>query len=204
MIYRDQPNPEKVRKDTKYTVLFRGCLLRIESEVVQREQPSEDLTLNVVLEEGAKNAGDALRFFELAKKEHLPGWEHLLGTMTLGDKTLYGLQAADLLVSGAYKLERMNHRHKPTDIEQSPHVLPSGETGGAGFKEYRMPITKETLSNLAADFLKPPEQWETCRTRRVFQDVSFFTLPSTFKVKDQIPSLSLACSTLKLSSSTSN
>jgi hypothetical protein len=145
--------------------LLRACLLLFESEVVRYELPSKDITLNVVLEEGAKNAGDALRFFELAKKEHFQEWRHVLGTMTLGNKKMYGLQAADLHVSGAYKLERQHHRQEPTDIEKSPHASPAGKTTGPGFKEYRMPITKASLQNLAADFLKPPEQWQNMQEK---------------------------------------
>jgi Protein of unknown function (DUF3800) len=164
-LYKSQPNPRKLRQDTKYGVLFRGCLLVVESAVVRLQLPTKDLTLNFVMEAGAKNAADAPRLFELAKKEHLPQWAHLLGTLTFGDKTSCGLQIADLLVYSANRMERKDHADKPTDIEQSPHVLSPEEAASPGFKEYRMPIRKVSLKRLAADFLLPPEQWKNMQDR---------------------------------------
>jgi hypothetical protein len=118
-----------------------------------------------VLEAGAKNAADALRLFELAKKEHVPQWAHLLGTLTFSSKESFGLQAADLFVYYANMLERKDHWDKPTDIEKSQHVLPPGETVSRGFREYRMPITRDTLKSLAADFQLPPEQWANMQSK---------------------------------------
>jgi hypothetical protein len=164
-LYKSQPNPRKLRQDTKYGVLFRGCLLVVESAVVNLQLPTKDLTLNFVMEAGAKNAADAPRLFALAKKEHLPQWERLLGTLTFGGKTSPGLQAADLLVYSANRLERKDHSDKPTDIEKSPYVLSPGEVSSPGFTEYRMPITKVSLKHLADDFLLPPEQWANMQGR---------------------------------------
>jgi len=164
-IYKAQPNPRKLRKDTKYGVLFRGCLLVVESAVTQLELPTKDLTLNFVLECGHTSSGDAPRLFQLAKEEHLPQWAHLLGTLAFGDKSSYGLQAADLLVYYASRMERKDHADKPTDIEKSPYVLSPGETGSPGFREYRMPITQKSLKRLAADFLLPPEEWANMQSK---------------------------------------
>jgi hypothetical protein len=100
----------------------------------------------------------------LAKEEHLPQWAHLLGTLTFGDKSSYGLQAADLLAYYASKVERKDHADTPTDIERSPHVLPPGESG-RGFREYRMPVTQKSLKHLAADFLLPPKEWANMQSR---------------------------------------
>ena len=47
---------------------------------------AKDLTLDVVMEDGARNNADAHRLFELAKEAHLPEWRHLLGTLTFGTK----------------------------------------------------------------------------------------------------------------------
>jgi uncharacterized protein DUF3800 len=164
-LYKAQANPRRLRQDTKYGVLFRGCLLFVESAVTLLQLPTKDLTLDFVLETGVKNAADAPRLFELAKQEHLPQWAHLLGTLTFGDKSSCGLQAADLLVYYASRVERKDHADKPTDIEKSPYVLPPGETGRPGFREYRMPITQRSLKGLAADFLVPPEKWVNMQSK---------------------------------------
>jgi hypothetical protein len=164
-IYKTQPNPSRLRKDTKYGVLFRGCLQIMEGAVARSALATKDVTLNFVLESGHKNFADAPRLFEVAKKNHLPNWDHLLGTQTFGNKTWRGLQAADLLVYYASILERKNHSDTPSDVEQSPHVLPPGETGTSRYREYRMPITRETLKHLAADFLLPPEQWANMQSK---------------------------------------
>jgi hypothetical protein len=71
----------------------------------------------------AKNAGDALHLFELAKKEHLPPAAHLLGTLTFAGKNSCGLRTADLFAYYANKVERQDHGEHPSDIEQSDHVL---------------------------------------------------------------------------------
>jgi len=164
-IYKAQSNPSKLRQDTKYGVLFRACLQIIEGALALHALGMKDVTLNFVLESGHKNSADAPRLFELAKREHLPQWSHLLGTLTFSNKSSCGLQAADLVIYFASILERKDHAEKPTDIEQSPYVLPPGETGSPGFKDYRMPVTKESLRLLAADFLLPPEQWKNMQGR---------------------------------------
>jgi hypothetical protein len=105
-LYKRQPNPHKLREDSMYGVLFRGCLLLVELAVTGNKVPPPDLRLNFIIEGGNKNSGDVTRLFELAKKEHLPGCEHVLGTMTFGNKDVYGLQAADFLVYSANILER--------------------------------------------------------------------------------------------------
>jgi hypothetical protein len=154
-IYKGQPKTFKLREDTMYGILFRGCLLMVELAVTGNRTPPPDLRLDIVLEQGHKNSGDAIRLFDLAKKEHLPGCEHVLGTFTLGEKSILGLQAADLLVYGANRLEKNDHWTQPTDIEKSSFIVKAGEPTPPGFKEYRFPVRRKTLQMLHADFLLP-------------------------------------------------
>jgi Protein of unknown function (DUF3800) len=157
-LYKGQPKTFKLREDTIYGILFRGCLLMVELAVTGNQRPPPDLRLDITLEKGNKNSGDANRLFELAKREHLPGCEHVLGTFTLSNKSEYGLQAADLLVYSANKLEKKEHWTQPTDIERSSFVLGQGEPAPVGFKEYRFPIRRKSLQMLRADFLLPDSQ----------------------------------------------
>jgi len=163
-LYRSAPNPQRLREDTKYGVLFRASLLRIESTLAYDRASAKDFTLDIVMEDGAKNKADAPRLFELAKREHLPGWEHLLGTLTFGQKQIAGLQAADLLAYYASRLEREHHGNEPTAIEHSPYVLSAGQSIPK-FVNYRLPVTQDTLQHLRADFQLPPNQWANMQSK---------------------------------------
>jgi hypothetical protein len=54
-------------------------------------------TINFVLENGHRNAGDAQRLFKLYKADALPEWQQLVGTMDVSTKDSAGAQAADFL-----------------------------------------------------------------------------------------------------------
>jgi hypothetical protein len=163
-IYKSAPNPKKLRKDSKFGVLFRGCLSLIVSAVTTDLELAKQSTINFVLEDGAKNSGDAVRLFDLAKSNNLPEWSHLLGSITRGQKQSYGLQAADLVVYFSNIAERTDHRDKPTEIENSSHILSQGDPIPA-FKYYRMPIRKKSLTSLQTDFLLPRDQWVNMQSR---------------------------------------
>ena len=64
------PNPNRLRKDTKFGVLFRGCLWAILAAVTDNLEIARQSEVNFVLEAGAKNSGDAARLFQLAKGLH--------------------------------------------------------------------------------------------------------------------------------------
>jgi hypothetical protein len=44
-------------------------------------------------------------------------------------------------------------------------VLSRRETSSPGFTEYRMPIARESLKSLAADFQLPPDQWANMQSK---------------------------------------
>jgi hypothetical protein len=79
-IYKAAPNPKKQRKDTKFGVLFRGCLWAVLGAVTQNLKLAAKSRVNFILEDSAKNSGDAVRLFDLAKSNMLPEWSNLLGT----------------------------------------------------------------------------------------------------------------------------
>jgi Protein of unknown function (DUF3800) len=163
-IYKSAPNPRKLRKDSKFGVLFRGCLSAIVSAVTTNLELAKQATINFILEDGAKNAHDAERLFELGKSNNLPEWSHLLGSLTFGQKQSYGLQAADLLVYASIRLERDDHGDEPTEIENSPHILSQGDPI-PNFIYYRMPIRKKSLISLQTDFLLPSDQWANMQSK---------------------------------------
>jgi Protein of unknown function (DUF3800) len=163
-IYKSASNPQKLRKDSKFGVLFRGCLSFIVSVVTTDFELAKQSTINFILEDGAKNSGDAKRLFELGKSNNLPEWSHLLGSLTFGQKQSYGLQAADLVVYFSNIAERTDHWDKPTEIENSSHILSQGDPIPA-FRYYRMPIRKKSLISLQTDFLLPQDQRVNMQSR---------------------------------------
>ena len=163
-IYKATPNPSKLRKDTKFGVLFRGCLWAVLGAVTEDLERAKQFTVNFVLEDGAKNSADALRLFDLAKSNTLPEWSHLLGTIKLETKQSPGLQAADLLVYASSRIEQTDHGNLPSNTETSSHILGPGDAIPA-FKCFRIPITRDMLESLRLDFLLPPEQWRSMQGR---------------------------------------
>jgi Protein of unknown function (DUF3800) len=163
-IYKATANPSKLRKDTNFGVLFRGCLWAVLGAVTEDLERARQFTVNFVLEDGAKNSADALRLFDLAKSNIAPKWSHLLGTIKLETKQSPGLQAADLLVYASSRIEQNDHGKPSTTIETSSHIVASGNAIPA-FKCLRIPITKDSLKGLASDFLLPPDQWTNMQGR---------------------------------------
>ena len=164
LIYEAAPNPGKLRKDTKFGVLFRGCLWVVLAAVTENLKLANRSKVNFVLEDGAKNSGDAVRLFKLAKSNFLPGWSGLLGTLALSTKQSPGLQAADLLVYCTNIVERTEHGGTPSEIEKSSHIVVQGAPIPA-FRYFRIPIRKESLEGLKQDFLLPREQWANMQSK---------------------------------------
>ncbi len=59
--YRDKPFPKGMKPDSQYGLCFRNCLARLSLAV--RIQDSQGI-LNIVLESGHRNSGDAKRVFD--------------------------------------------------------------------------------------------------------------------------------------------
>lgn len=76
----DDPAPAVL--DTKYGFCFRGCLTHLLQLI-----KSPDSTLNIVMESGHRNSGDAERIFDQIKTRGLKsGFEKLLGTLAITEK----------------------------------------------------------------------------------------------------------------------
>ena len=105
--------PRKLRLDTKYGLCFRLCMTYL-LEATLRRKPSHRGrvtnrdTLNVVLEMGAENAGDAVRIFNDMKEKALPSEAcDLLGTISFGKKEICPpLAAADFLAHTSFMTEK--------------------------------------------------------------------------------------------------
>lgn len=100
--YRSDPLP-KERLDSRYALCLRSCLSLF---AAQHYSMNPLGSVNFVLEQGHKNAGDALRVFDEFKKQD-QRWGQALGELSFGEKRqIPALQAADLIAYWAYVTER--------------------------------------------------------------------------------------------------
>jgi hypothetical protein len=96
--YSGCDRPHRARWDTKYAICFRAVLSMLLAEMDKRARPDKVNTLHLVLERGAKNAGDAILIFNWIKDNIWPEDADLLGTMTFdGKRECPALATADLL-----------------------------------------------------------------------------------------------------------
>jgi hypothetical protein len=105
-IYVAGEKPKKIPLDTRYGLCFR-LVLSIVPKKIRDAMPRDDISLNLVLEDGAQNAGDAVRIFNLFKTEAPPELAKMAGTISFGKKKEFpGLQAADGIASSVFRLQK--------------------------------------------------------------------------------------------------
>jgi len=142
---RSGDDSRKLRLDTKYGLCFRYTLTHLTAEAVRRlgtHKKFSQTSLNVVLESGHKNAGDAERIFFEVKKEIEAVGCHLLGTITFADKDdCDPLWIADALSHGEFAMYGAQGREPP---DPQP-VHPSKATGMMNLR-----FTPDGLANMKA------------------------------------------------------
>jgi len=101
--------PRKPQLDTKYGICFRmilSVLPRMLDDIAKN--PSDELHL--ILEDGHKNAGDAVRIFRMFKDEAPPDISRMVNKLSFADKkNTKPLQVADSLAYSAFRVEQTNH-----------------------------------------------------------------------------------------------
>lgn len=107
-IYRATDFPSKARPDTQYGMCVRTVLWK--SIVLLREQ-KQSWPLNVVLEGGACNAGDAIRVFSEVKDSLIPEYSPLLGSFNFGSKNDLPIAIADSLAYAIFRMSAGYSRH---------------------------------------------------------------------------------------------
>jgi hypothetical protein len=103
--YLKGPKPNKARLDSMYGICFRRSLSLICNSALDY-LGRDDLQFHFVLEEGHKNAGDAVRIFnEIKNGPH--SISRTLQTISFGDKSSFpGLQGADINAYMAFQMEQ--------------------------------------------------------------------------------------------------
>jgi hypothetical protein len=134
--------PKGTRKDSKYALLFRGCLSQIIDTVltVDRWVTPKEPRLHVVLEDGHKNAEDAVRLYNHARNR-ISQSKALAGLTFDNKKNCLPLAAADLFAYSAWGKEVTQ---KPIGIPKKPVKSEASYRGNM----FRVPLIRDSLDSL--------------------------------------------------------
>jgi hypothetical protein len=144
--YASKERPKKARPDSKYTILVRASIAASIDATLEtpRFRNKAEPSLNVVLESGHKNAGDAVRLYREVEGRfpYREGGGALDGITFTPKESCLPLAAADLLAYSAYQQE--------TGAKVS--WVPKGPLKTANYRGnlFRIAIQKETLEALHA------------------------------------------------------
>ena len=131
--------PKKTRHDSKYTILFRACLSQI-IDTVGHMPLVKELKLHIVLEDGHKNAADAVRIYKWAQGKI--GQSKALASLTFDNKkTCLPLAAADLF---AYTAWGDRSGQKPIGTPKGPTKAEASYRGNL----YWVALTRDSLDSL--------------------------------------------------------
>jgi hypothetical protein len=119
--YKSGERPKKLPLDTMYGLCFRYLSVFI-MDTAEQALKRKDLEFDFIIESGHKNAGDALRVFNQMKNDLTR--DQGMKSLTFQDKSLFGLQGADLFSHTAYLMEQDDEE------EMELTELPSGGTLG--------------------------------------------------------------------------
>ena len=102
--YRNEPQPCKVQLDTMYGLCFRFCVIQV-TDLLKKTFKGKPITLNFIVEEGAKNLGQARKIFAELKREDT--FKDVLCVMIAGGKKAFpGLQGADFVSHTTFLAEQ--------------------------------------------------------------------------------------------------
>lgn len=133
-----QPSFPKMSLDSAYGLSFRVCIHHLVDEIIRRlghHKKFEQTKLNVVLEHGHKNSGDALRIFGDIKKSMILSGNKLLGPCKLAKKE----EALPLMVSDFLAYTTYQEHIKATPQTVIDNTAPPSRPQKAGLRYLRYP-----------------------------------------------------------------
>ncbi len=140
--------PRKARRDSKYTILFRSCLSHVIDTILTVERwavTANSPRLHVVLEDGHKNAEDAVRLYRFARqrmqRDGGAGSNALAGLTFDNKKTCLPLAAADLFAYTAWGQEM---GQKPIGAPRKPTKSSASYRGNL----FRIFLNRDSLDML--------------------------------------------------------
>jgi hypothetical protein len=133
--------------------------------MLQTSIDRDDLTINVVMEAGAKGQGDTQRIFKLFKQQAPPEQAKLVSNVSFGDKKkFYGLQFADCLAFGSFQAEQKRPELKA--FPKDATLDDCREIVGQRSPVFRLETPQELLVELKDNILAQIEarkQWGAAR-----------------------------------------
>jgi hypothetical protein len=137
--YRGLYWPKKTRPDSKYTVLFRGCLSQM-IDTIGHIPLGKEPRLQIVLEDGHENAEDAVRIYKWAQNR-IDQSRALAGLTFSNKKICLPLAAADLFAYTAWGKEV---GQKPIGIAKKRVKSEASYRGNA----FRILLNRDSLNSL--------------------------------------------------------
>ncbi len=110
-IYRAKNFHRKAKPDTQYGLCVRAALWK---SIVLLKEKRNSWPLNVIFEDGASNAGDAIRVFSEVKESLNADYSALLGGFNFGSKNDLPMAIADSLAYAIFRLSAGYSAH-PTN-----------------------------------------------------------------------------------------
>ena len=124
--YKRGGGDKKLVLDSKYGLCFRQCLSYFIMFIIQlfeNNRAKHEISLNVVLEAGHRNAGAAVKIFEEERKQMIGFGINLLGSVTFADKDCDELMMPDFLAHMALHSDRKiraGHAQRPLQRTSGP------------------------------------------------------------------------------------
>ena len=112
-VYRSLAFPARARPDTKYGLCVRCAIWKTMVLAANRER---DWPIDIVLEDGHKNAGDAIRVFDEVKESLHSEYANMLGLISFASKdSCTALAIADSLAYAIFRMSAGYSRHPTID-----------------------------------------------------------------------------------------
>ncbi len=144
--YACDPKPKKHQLDSQYGVCFRTAVV-FAIDMLRSSLKRDDLTVNFVLEDGARGVGDAPRIVAQLRRHEPTNYGRFIGALAISDKKRFpGLQLADAVASHGWKEEQRG----PELIDMPFNKTLKGAQRGVGARSpvYHVGLTPGALAAL--------------------------------------------------------
>jgi hypothetical protein len=149
--YSNLSRPTKARHDSKYGIMFRGCMAHV-VDVIGEIPIAHEPRLNIVLEDGHRNAADVSRIYKSVQDRLGPSASRLLSGLTFAAKgACLPLAAADLLAYSAFGQEV---GQKPIGMLRAPSKSEASYRGNL----FRVDLNRDSLDSLHEQAMRFAEE----------------------------------------------
>jgi hypothetical protein len=177
-IYRAKKPERRERLDSRYALCFRAFLHFLPSH---HKDHFTRGTMNFILEDGHRNAGDALRVFKEIRADRNFEWRDAMGTLSFGGKEGFpALQAADLFAYSHYTAVSEFIDDKYGDWDTISGI--ESELLDSGIPIVSHPITPSDLRTLR-------QNYRAKRPQKVFERAVLFDRDAAMLIEPSSPHL---------------